>query len=51
MFYGKYKGVSLKAIPPSYFVWLYENTKVSGSLKAYIEANLTSYKQQIFEAR
>jgi uncharacterized protein (DUF3820 family) len=51
MFYGKYKGRRLDSIPPDYLVWLYENTKVSGSLKTYIESNLNSYKQKIFEAK
>jgi uncharacterized protein (DUF3820 family) len=51
MFYGKHKGRKLKDVPPEYFVWLYENTKVSGSLRTYIQSNLNSYKQKIFEAR
>lgn len=51
MFYGKYKGHPLKNIPPQYLIWLYENTKVSGSLRTYIETNLTKFKIKINEAR
>lgn len=51
MFYGKYKGKPLNSIPPDYFVWLYENTKTSGSLKKYIQDNLTIFKQRIFDAK
>lgn len=51
MFYGKYNGHPLKHIPPEYFIWLYENTKVSGSLKTYIEDNLTKFRTLINEAK
>lgn len=51
MFYGKYKGRALKNIPHQYFVWLYENTKVAGSLRIYIESNLNNFRIKINEAR
>lgn len=50
MFYGKYKGEPLAKIPADYFIWLYENTKVSGSLKLYIEKNMDIFKQRILES-
>lgn len=51
MYFGKYKGFKLNAIPPDYLVWLYENVKTNGSLKLYIEANLDSFKRQIYQSK
>ena len=42
MFYGKFKNSRLGDIPTEYLQWLYDNTKVSGSLKLYIESKLPS---------
>lgn len=51
MYFGKYKDKKLKDIPPDYFIWLYENTKVSGSLKSYIVSNLQQFRQRINESK
>ena len=38
--FGKHKGKQLDQVPADYLMWLYENNKVSGLLKEYIEDNL-----------
>lgn len=43
--WGKYKGDKLIDIPASYLLWIYENNKCSGDLKAYIKDNLDAIKQ------
>ena len=38
--FGKHKGTKLANIPAYYLIWLYENNKCFGELKAYIKDNL-----------
>lgn len=45
--FGKYKGEQLIDVPADYLLWLYENNKANGELKAYIEDNLDVIKDQI----
>lgn len=40
MFFGKYIDQRLGDIPISYLRWLYDNTKLNGSLKLYIESKI-----------
>lgn len=51
MYYGKYKGKTLKEIPPDYLVWMYDNSKLNGSIKAYVAERLEQFKQRIFNAK
>lgn len=51
MFYGKYKDRQLKDIPADYWVWMYENNRLSGSLKVYVAERIELFKQQIFDAK
>jgi uncharacterized protein (DUF3820 family) len=37
--WGKYAGHKMANIPPDYLLWLLENNKCGGSVKAYIEEN------------
>lgn len=45
--FGKYKGEKMIDVPADYLLWLYENNKSKGELKAYIEDNLDVIKDQI----
>ena len=45
--YGKYKGTKMIDVPASYLLWLYENNKCSGEVKAYITDNLDVIKEEI----
>jgi uncharacterized protein (DUF3820 family) len=45
--WGKYKGESMANVPPDYLLWLYENDKCNGEVKAYIKENLTVLKEEI----
>lgn len=45
--FGKYKGNKMIDVPADYLLWLYENNKTKGGLKAYIEDNLDVIKDQI----
>ena len=35
--FGKYKGQALKDVPDSVLLWYYDNKKLSGQLKDYVE--------------
>lgn len=37
--FGKYRGNKLANVPANYLIWLYDNNKVGGELKKYIEDN------------
>lgn len=37
--YGKHQGKAMINVPADYLLWLYENDKCSGDVKAYIVAN------------
>jgi len=45
--YGIHKGKKMADVPASYLLWLYENQKCSGEVKAYIRENLDVIKGQI----
>ena len=45
--YGVFKGRPLIEISASYLIWLYENNKCSGELRAYIESNLSVLKNEL----
>jgi uncharacterized protein (DUF3820 family) len=38
--YGSHKGTKMTNVPAQYLLWLYENNKCSGEVKAYIIDNL-----------
>lgn len=37
--YGKYRGIKMINVPADYLLWLYDNNKCSGELRAYIGTN------------
>lgn len=45
--FGKYKGEKMANVPASYLLWLYENSKVYGDVKEYIEENINALKFEI----
>lgn len=47
--FGKYKGVKLGEVPPSYLLWFYDNGSfgVNEALKTYIEENRETLEMQI----
>jgi uncharacterized protein (DUF3820 family) len=45
--FGKYKGQKLCNIPANYLIWLYEENKCFGGLKAYIKNNIDVLKSEI----
>jgi len=45
--YGKYIGQPLISVPGDYLIWLYDNKKVSGELKTYIEQNIDVLRTEI----
>jgi uncharacterized protein (DUF3820 family) len=47
MTFGKYAGVKMANIPPDYLLWLYENAKLYGEVKEYIEDNMDVLKVEI----
>lgn len=49
--FGKHVGKKLKEIPPQYFIWMYDNAKVTGSLKRWIEQNRSTLEQRVFESK
>ena len=38
--WGKFKGSKMENVSPTYLLWLYNNNKCSGDVKAYIKDNL-----------
>lgn len=49
--YGMHKGKPLKEIPPDYLLYMYDNNKVSGSIKQWIKENKPALVQRAHEAR
>lgn len=45
--WGMHQGKPMTDVPADYLVWLYENNKVRGDVKRYIEENLDVLKMQI----
>ena len=45
--YGKYQGEQMEDVPAEYLLWLYENDKCSGEVKAYVRDNIDIIKMQI----
>ena len=41
--YGKYQGKKLATVPASYWIWMYDNEKLSLSLKKYAEDNMDCF--------
>jgi len=39
MTYGKYKDIYVKDIPKSYLIWMYEQDKLNGRVKMWVEKN------------
>lgn len=35
--WGKYQGDKMINVPASYLIWLYDNNKCSGDVKAYVK--------------
>lgn len=45
--FGIHKGKEMANVPASYLLWLYENNKCGGDVKAYIEDNLDVIQTEI----
>lgn len=45
--FGKHKGVAMANVPADYLLWLYENNKCSGEVKAYIIDNMDVINSEI----
>lgn len=46
MWFGRHKGKSFAQVPADYFLWLYDQANVDPKIRAYVEANLDSLKQE-----
>lgn len=44
--WGKYQGDKMANVPASYLIWLYDNNKCRGDVKAYIRDNYSVIKQE-----
>lgn len=45
--FGKFKGKRMEEVPAAYLIWLHENNKCSGNVKAYIEDNLDALRLEL----
>ncbi|MFA6974020.1 MAG: DUF3820 family protein [Parcubacteria group bacterium] len=45
--WGMHQGKQMMDVPADYLVWLYENNKVNGDVKRYIESNMDTLKLEI----
>jgi len=45
--YGIHKGKTMANVPAKYLIWLYENQKCTGQVKAYIEDNIEVLREEI----
>ena len=45
--WGKHQGVPMADVPADYLIWLWDNNKCSGAVKAYIKENLEVLKQEV----
>lgn len=48
--WGKYQGDEMINVPASYLIWLYDNNKCSGDVKAYIEDNYDVLNEEVQRA-
>lgn len=48
--WGKYQGDKMINVPASYLIWLYDNNKCSGDVKAYIEDNYDVLNEEVRRA-
>ena len=44
--WGKWKGTAMANVPDDYLLWLYDNDKCDGDVKAYIKDNLDVLKKK-----
>ena len=51
MYFGMHKGKKLKDVPPDYLLYMYDNNKVSGSIKQWIKDNKPALVQRAYEAK
>ena len=49
--WGMHQGKPMTEVPAEYLVWLFENNKVNGDVKRYIQTNLEVLKMQITNAK
>lgn len=49
--WGKWKGHKMANVPPEYLIWLLDNEKCSGQVKAYIEENKSFLELEIKQNR
>ena len=47
--YGKYQGEKLANIPAGYLIWMYDNDKLIGSLKKYVEENMAALEKEKYK--
>ena len=45
--WGKHKGEKMANVPAKYLIWIFENDKCSGDIKAYIQNNLSVLKKEV----
>lgn len=45
--FGKFKGMKMANIDASYLIWLFENGKCYGEVKAYITQNISVLKEEV----
>lgn len=45
--YGIHKGKTMANVPAKYLIWLYDNQKCNGQVKAYIEDNIEVLREEI----
>lgn len=45
--WGMHQGKQMMDVPADYLVWLFENNKVNGAVKRYIEQNMDTLKLEI----
>lgn len=48
--WGKYQGDKMINVPASYLIWLYDNNKCSGDVKAYIKDNYDVLNEEVRRA-
>lgn len=47
MLWGKFKGEKMINVPAGYLMWLYDNNKYNADVRAYIEDNMDTLKEEI----
>lgn len=45
--YGKHEGKAMIDVPADYLLWLYDNDRCSGSVKAYIEECIDALRKEV----